>query len=124
VSKKKKILLVDGSRTSLLLERMILDAESYELLVALDGEEALQVAEAEQPDLILMDAVLPRLDGLETLRRLRAARHTSLTPVILVTTRTEPESVEEGWRSGCSEFVAKPIDAEELVSKVRSCLGS
>ena len=121
---KKKILLVDNSRTSLLLERMILDPESYELRVALDGEEALQVVAEEQPDLILMDAVLPRLDGLETLRRLRAARDTSLTPVILVTTRTEPEMVEEGWRRGCSEFVAKPIDAEELIAKVRSCLGS
>ena len=121
---KKKILLVDSSRTSLLLERMILDPEAYELLVALDGEQALEVVKAEQPDLILMDAVLPRLDGLATLRRLRAARETRLTPVILVTTRAEPESVEKGWESGCSDYIAKPIDAEELISKVRSCLGA
>jgi DNA-binding response OmpR family regulator len=124
MSAKKKILLVDSSRTSLLLERMILDPQSYELLVALDGEEALEVAAAERPDLILMDAVLPRLDGLAALRRLRAARDTALTPVILVTTRAEPRSVEDGWESGCTDYIAKPIDAEELISKVRSCLGS
>ena len=124
MSAKKKILLVDSSRTSLLLERMILDPESYELLVALDGEEALEVAAAQRPDLILMDAVLPGLDGLATLRRLRAARDTSLTPVILVTTRAEPGSVERGWESGCTDYIAKPIDAEELISKVRSCLGA
>jgi len=93
---KKKILLVDSSRTSLLLERMILDPEAYELLVALDGEEALEVAAAERPDLILMDAVLPRLGGVEALRRLRSRRETQATPVILVTTRGEPASVEEG----------------------------
>ena len=121
---KKKILLVDSSRTSLLLERMILGPEPYELLVALDGEEALTVAAAERPDLILMDVVLPGLDGLAALRRLRAARETQATPVILVTTRAEPRSVEEGWEAGCSDFIAKPIDAEELISKVRSCLGA
>jgi PleD family two-component response regulator len=121
---RKKILLVDGSRTSLLLERMILGPEPYELLVALDGEEALTVAAAERPDLILMDVVLPGLDGLEALRRLRAARETHSTPVILVTTRAEPGSVEEGWEAGCNDYIAKPIDAEELISKVRSCLGA
>ena len=119
----KKILLVDGSRTSLLLERMILAPESYQLLVALDGEEALQVAAAERPDLILMDVVLPGLDGLSALRRLRAAPDTRATPVILVTTRGEPDSVEAGWESGCTDYIAKPIDAEELICKVRSCLG-
>jgi DNA-binding response OmpR family regulator len=124
VNGNKKILLVDGSRTSLLLERMILAPESYQLLVALDGEEALQVAAAERPDLILMDVVLPGLDGLSALRRLRAAPDTRSTPVILVTTRGEPDSVEAGWESGCTDYIAKPIDAEELISKVRSCLGA
>jgi CheY-like chemotaxis protein len=64
------------------------------------------------------------MDGLSALRCLRAAPETEATPVILVTTRAEPASVEQGWQAGCTDYIAKPIDAEELISKVRSCLGA
>jgi DNA-binding response OmpR family regulator len=121
---KKKILLVDGSRTSLFLQRMILGQGPYDLMIASDGEDGVRQALSQRPDLILMEVAMPRMSGFEALRALRARPETETTPVILVTTRGEPASVEEGWESGCSDYVTKPIDPEELLTKVTSCLGA
>lgn len=123
-SQKKKILLVDDSRTSLFMERMILRQGPYDLVTAGDGTEAVEQALAERPDLILMDVVMPRMTGFEALRALRRVPETQATPVILVTTRGEPAHVEEGWEAGCNDYLTKPIDPEELLAKVRGCLGS
>jgi DNA-binding response OmpR family regulator len=119
---KKKILLVDDSRTSLFMERMILRQGPYELVTASDGAEGVAQALAERPDLILMDVVMPRMTGYEALRALRENHTTREIPVILVTTRGEPSNVEEGWDAGCNDYVHKPINPEELLAKVRSCL--
>ncbi len=121
---EKKILLVDDSRTSLFMERMILQQGPYTLSTACDGLEAVERALLERPDLILMDVVMPRMNGFEALRALRAKPETKATPVILVTTRGEPANVEEGYQAGCSEYLTKPIDPEELLAKVKSCLGA
>jgi DNA-binding response OmpR family regulator len=121
--RKKLLLLVDDSKTILLMERMILGGGAYELITALDGEEAVEKARAELPDLILMDVVMPRMNGFEACRRIRSGAATSNIPVIMVTTRGELESVEAGYESGCADYVIKPIDAQELLAKVQSCLG-
>jgi len=120
---RKKILLVDDSRTSLFMEQMILQQGPYRLITANDGKEGVERALAERPDLIVMDVVMPRMNGFEALRALRAQPETRETPVILVTTRGEPANVEEGYAAGCSEYVTKPIDAEELLAKVKASLG-
>jgi DNA-binding response OmpR family regulator len=119
---RKKILLVDDSSTVLLFERMVLSKEPYELFVARDGLEGLETALAERPHLILMDVVMPRMDGVEACRRLRALDETSSIPVILVTTRGEVDSVASGRAAGCNDYVTKPIDAAVLLSKVREHL--
>jgi DNA-binding response OmpR family regulator len=121
-AKNKKILLVDDSRTSLFMERMILRQGPYDVVIANDGVEGVEQARAESPDLILMDVVMPRMTGFEALRALRGDEATRHIPVILVTTRGESENVEEGWESGCSDYINKPINPEELLAKVRSCL--
>ena len=120
---RKKILLVDDSSTVLLMERMILSKSEYDVVTAKDGQEGFEKALAEKPDLILMDVVMPRMDGFEACRRLREREDTRAIPVIMVTTRGELASLEAGYSSGCSDYVTKPINGLELLAKVRSCLG-
>jgi CheY-like chemotaxis protein len=119
----KKILLVDDSSTVLTLERMILAKYGYQLSTARDGEEALLKAHSERPDLILMDVVMPRMNGLDAVAALHQNESTSAIPVIMVTTRGEIANVETAFTNGCTDYVTKPINSLDLVMKVRSCLG-
>ena len=121
---KKKILVVDDSRTALFMVTTILRKERYELVTASDGEQALEVAAAELPDLILMDVIMPRKTGFEACRELKRREDTKDIPVILVTTRGEGENVEAGFQSGCNDYVTKPINAQELLTKVRDHMGA
>jgi DNA-binding response OmpR family regulator len=120
---RKKVLLVDDSKVVLMLERAILGEARFELLTAHDGVEAVEVAERERPALILMDVVMPRLDGFGALRRLRGSAATARIPVVMVTTRGEAESMIDGYESGACDYIVKPIDERELVAKVESILG-
>jgi CheY-like chemotaxis protein len=119
----KKILLVDDSSTVLTLERMILAKYGYQLSTARDGEEALLKARNEQPDLILMDVVMPKMTGLEAVAALHQSETTSAIPVIMVTTRGEVSNVENAFTNGCTDYVTKPINSLDLVTKIKSCLG-
>jgi DNA-binding response OmpR family regulator len=119
---RKKILLVDDSGTILMMEKMILGREPYDLVTAKDGREAIEMAATERPDLILLDVVMPHLTGFEVLKELRARESTKTTPVILVTTRGEAANVEAGYAGGCNDYVTKPINSVELITKVRNYL--
>jgi DNA-binding response OmpR family regulator len=121
---RKKILCVDDSSTILMMERMILSKGPYDLVTASDGEEAVNKALAERPDLILMDVVMPRMNGFDACRRIREEEATRTTPVIMVTTRGEVQNMENGFESGCNDYVTKPINATELLSKLRNYLGN
>ena len=118
----KKILLVDDSPTAILWQRMILEEDKYEIVVAADGEEGIRVARAERPDLVLLDVMMPRMGGFETLRALRADDDLRDIPIIMVTTRGAMPDVMEGYESGCNEYITKPLDRTELLMKVRSYL--
>jgi CheY-like chemotaxis protein len=119
----KKILLVDDSPTVLLMEQLLLQNGPYELLSATSGAEAVERALKERPELILMDVVMPGMDGFEVCRVLRSQEVTRAIPIILVTTRGGPEHVEKGYESGCSDYVTKPFDGNELRAKIESFLG-
>jgi len=120
----RKILLVDDSATVLMMERMILAAEQFEVVTASNGLEAQEKARRELPDLILMDIVMPKVTGLEACKALRADPVTSHIPIILVTTRGEAQTVEQGYESGCNDYVTKPVNSSELLSKIRNILGA
>jgi DNA-binding response OmpR family regulator len=119
---RKKILLVDDSSTILMMEKFILRNDPYLFVTASSGEEAVQKAAAERPDLILLDVVMPRMSGFEACRLIRDNETLKNVPIVMVTTRGEAANVETGWMSGCTDYVTKPINAGELVAKVRSLL--
>ena len=119
----KKILLVDDSSTALMMATMILSKRTnHELVTAADGEEGVRKAIEEVPDLILMDVVMPNKNGFQACREIRANNKTAHIPVILVTTRGEEECVEIGFENGCSDYITKPVNAQELVLLVESYL--
>jgi len=119
---RKKILCVDDSATILMMERMILNKGPYDLITASNGEEAVNKALAERPDLILMDIVMPTMNGFDACRRIRQEELIKATPIIMVTTRGEVQNMENGFESGCNDYVTKPINANELLTKLRNFL--
>ena len=122
MGQKKKILLVDDSNTVLLMEKMLLAHEGYELVTAANGREAVTKALAEKPDLILLDVVMPDMNGFDACKQIRAHEGTHGIPVIMVTTRSEATNVQIGFESGCNDYVTKPINGVELITKVKNHL--
>ena len=121
---KKKVLLVDDSNTVLLMEKMILAKGPYELVTARDGVEAVAKAKSEQPDIILLDVMMPNLDGLSACAAIRSNPETAHIPIVMVTTRGEEQNVETAFRNGCTDYVTKPINGLELLTKLQNILGS
>jgi CheY-like chemotaxis protein len=120
---RKKIMLVDDSNTVLLMHRMMLSDGDYELVIAKNGKEAVEKALNEKPDLIFMDVIMPEMTGFEACRVLRGHAQTKATPIIMVTTRGEPHNVQTGYESGCTEYITKPFNRIELLSKLHNYLG-
>src|SRR5574337_1633776 len=104
---RKKILLVDDADTILMMERMILNKSGYDLITAKDGQEAIAKAVTERPDLILMDVVMPRMNGFEACKQLKQQDETKTIPIVMITTRGEEENVETGYESGCDDYIPK-----------------
>jgi CheY-like chemotaxis protein len=120
----KKILLVDDSKTALMMERAIVEKRtSYQCVTASDGLEAVLQAKQERPDLVLMDVVMPRMNGFEACKQLRQQEATRETPIVLLTTRGEEDYMEAGFQSGCNDYLTKPVDGDELVKLLQSYLG-
>lgn len=120
---KKKILLVDDSSTVILMEKMILSKGPYDIVTARDGVEGIAKAKSEQPDVILLDVMMPNLDGLSACAALRNDEATAHIPIIMVTTRGEEQNMETAFRNGCTDYVTKPINGLELLTKLNNILG-
>ena len=120
----KKILLVDDSSTSRMTSRMLLAGhESYVLTSACDGKEGVEKAVAELPNLILMDIEMPRMSGIEACKVLRQNKATKNIPIVLLTMRDEESFVRQGYASGCSDFLTKPINEQKLDMIIKKYLG-
>jgi DNA-binding NtrC family response regulator len=120
--KPARILIVDDVPANLNVLGDALEPEGYEILVARSGEAALESARTNRPDLILLDVMMPGMDGFETCRRLKAMEVTRNIPVIFVTARDEIRSVLEGFEVGGVDYVAKPLQTKELLTRVRTHL--
>jgi PleD family two-component response regulator len=120
---RKKVLLVDDSNTVLMMEKMILAKGAFDIVVARDGDEAIVQAKREKPDVILLDVVMPRLDGLMACAQIHGDPETAHIPIIMVTTRGEERNVETAFRNGATDYVTKPINGLELLTKLHNALG-
>ena len=119
---QKKILIVDDTDFNRDLIVQLLQDE-YELLEAVDGEEAVKKAEQEKPDLILMDLGMPVMDGWEATRRIKANGELKQIPVIAVTSHAMVGDEVAAREAGCDDYLAKPIDEDELLRKIKKFLG-
>lgn len=98
-----------------------LEANHYEVVTAADGEQALRQVRAHQLDLILLDLMMPVMDGLEVLTRLRAGKDTSRIPVVIVTARQDTQAILKSQDLWAADYVTKPLDLEALMQAVRRC---
>ena len=118
-----KVLIVDDSSTTLLMEEMLLKKYTkFDVVLARNGHEAVEKAITEQPNLILLDVVMPKMDGFAACREIRKQPSLRAVPIIMVTSRGEPQNVEMGFESGCNDYLTKPIDSNELIQMVNGYL--
>jgi adenylate cyclase len=117
-----RILVVDDVADNVEILRMRLESLGYEVIVATDGEQALSVAREALPDLILLDIMMPKIDGLEVVRQLKADKSLPFMPVILVTAKAGPKDVVAGLDAGGDDYLTKPIDHGAMIARVRAML--
>ncbi|HYA11865.1 MAG TPA: response regulator, partial [Thermodesulfovibrionales bacterium] len=120
--KKSKILIVDDAVDTVELLRKRFRSEGYDTAEANDGEEALQKVEQYHPDLIVLDVMMPKLDGYEVCRRLKADENTKYVPVLMLTAKGEVENKVKGLEIGADDYLPKPFDYKELSARVKSLL--
>ena len=119
---EKKILIVEDNPLNMRLMEMTLEAKNYTLLKATDGEEALDMATRERPDLIIMDIQLPKLNGLEVTRKLRDTLACSHIPIIAITAYAMKGDEEEAIKAGCDVYLSKPVNTRQLPGMIAEML--
>jgi two-component system, cell cycle response regulator DivK len=118
----QRILVVDDDFNSRRLMRRVLEYNGFTIYESANGEEALVVARQLQPNLILMDLIMPRLDGWEAIRQLRAIPLLANTPIIVISANVLQPEKQRAFDVGCNEFLAKPYDIEVLLEQVKKWL--
>jgi DNA-binding response OmpR family regulator len=122
--RRRKVLIVDDESTMVsILQRHVSNA-GYEYVTASDGREALEKIDQEQPDLVLLDLMMPGMNGFETCRHIRENVKTSTLPVLIITALRSESDSDAAAASGANEFIVKPIDGSHLAQRLRHHLGS
>jgi two-component system alkaline phosphatase synthesis response regulator PhoP/two-component system response regulator VicR len=119
----KKILAVDDEKHIVRLVQINLQKEGYEVLTASNGREALDKMAEETPDLVVMDVMMPEMDGFEALQSMKANSATANIPVIMLTAKAQDADVFRGWQSGADLYLTKPFNPGELITFVKRILG-
>ena len=117
-----RILVVDDNPTNLEVLRVRLNAHGYEVVTAVDGEDALNRARGVAPDLVLLDVMMPKLDGISVVRELKQDNTLRFTPIILVTAKSDTRDVVIGLEAGADDYLTKPFEHAALIARVRSML--
>jgi DNA-binding response OmpR family regulator len=118
VEAKKRVLIVDDERAILTVLGIRLKVSGYDVVTASNGEEALDLVKSMRPDIVLLDVIMPGMDGFEVLEKLRAV---SELPVIVFSARQE--NAQKALSLGANDFLAKPLDTDEMVRKIEGLLG-
>ncbi len=119
---KDRILVVDDTETMRSFYKLLLRAQGFDVETATDGVEALDSVEKTTPDIVLMDMMMPNMDGVECCRRIKAKPEYKDVKVVMVTSRTEYAGISDAFAAGCDDYVVKPVDRTELMLKIRELL--
>lgn len=117
-----RVLIVDDSPTEVYILKNMLEKNGFQALTANSGEEGVQKAREEKPDLILMDVVMPGLNGFQATRQISRDPETSAIPIIIVTTKDQETDKVWGLRQGARDYVTKPANERELIEKIKTAL--
>lgn len=120
--KKQRILLVDDEPHIVELVKFRLELSGYEVIAAHNGMEALEKAQNDRPDLILLDVMMPGMDGYEVATKLKENRHTRRIPIIMLTAKAEEEDIKEAIRVGAVDYIVKPFDPFAILKKISKIL--
>jgi two-component system, OmpR family, alkaline phosphatase synthesis response regulator PhoP len=119
---QKKILIVEDEQDILQLVKLYLEKEGFRTTTAVNGAEALKKVKEDKPDLIVLDLMLPELDGLEVCKRLRSVPETAMLPIIMLTAKAEESDTIIGLELGADDYVAKPFSPKALVARIKALL--
>jgi DNA-binding response OmpR family regulator len=120
---KKKILVVDDEDDILQFLELVLREKGYDVVTAASGQEALTRAQIEKPDLVLLDIMMPQMDGWEVLKLLRVDDETADIPVAMLSARTEAKDRVQGLQEGAIDYICKPFALQELLEKIGGIFG-
>ncbi len=120
---QKKILLIDDSSVNNLLLQNILEDEKFTVLVAFSGKEGLNMIKEEKPDLILLDIMMPRMDGMEVLEKIVSDDATKDIPVIMLTAKIDSADQKASIEMGAVDYINKPVDIDNILEKIKNILG-
>lgn len=118
-----KVLIVDDSPTETHVMRVALEKNGFDVLTADDGESGLKLARESLPDAVIMDVVMPGVNGFQATRKLSKDPETSKIPVVIVTNKDQPTDKVWGMRQGAVAYMTKPVSGEELIAKIREVIG-
>lgn len=119
---KKKILVVEDEESLLRLESILLSSKGYNVVGVKDGKAALDAVATEQPDLIILDIMLPEIDGIEVCRRIKADPATAKIPVVMLTAKKSRQDVEAGTEAGADAYITKPFKTAMVIEVIEGLL--
>ncbi|RKY03493.1 hypothetical protein DRP77_06005 [Candidatus Poribacteria bacterium] len=122
MARRRKVLLIDDEPEIIETVKFLLGLKNFEVVAAMDGVEGLEKAKSEKPDLILLDLILPKLNGYEVCARLKRDPDTKDIPVLILTARDEAESILRAYRAGADEYIVKPFTTTVLLEKINKHL--
>ncbi len=119
----KNILVIEDVEDHLEIVKLILEQHGYNILVATTGKEGLNVTKSCHPDLIILDVVLPEMNGYEVCKAIKSSPDTKDIPIIMLSVRSNPEDIESAYSAGANKYITKPFNLEDLINEVKKLLG-